>query len=81
MYIITFDQIRKAMVCPEQKTINAITEFKETNELWIKCRITEHEMNIALWEGINDFFKIEIINLKIDSSYKFAINTTEYFPV
>ena len=34
-------------------------------------------MNIALWKGTVDNVKIEIINLMIDTSYKFAINNTD----
>ena len=31
-------------------------------------------MNIALWEGVVDYFKIEIIHFMIDTSHKFAVN-------
>ena len=34
-------------------------------------------MNIALWKGIADYCKIEIINFMIDTGYKFAINNTD----
>ena len=34
-------------------------------------------MNIALRKGIVDFFKIEITDFVIDTSYKFAINYTD----
>ena len=34
-------------------------------------------MNIALWKGVVDFFKIEIIHFMIDTSHKFAVNTTD----
>ena len=30
-----------------------------------------------LWKGIADYFKIEIINLMIDTNYIFAINNTD----
>ena len=34
-------------------------------------------MNIALWKGIVDYFKIEIINFMIDTRYKVIINNTD----
>ena len=34
-------------------------------------------MNIALWKGIVDYFKIENINFMIDTNYKFAISNTD----
>ena len=34
-------------------------------------------MNIALWKDIVDYFKIEIVNFIIDTSYTFAINNTD----
>ena len=77
MYITTFDQLGIAKFCPKQEIIDVITKFKETNELWIKCRITQHGMNIARWKGVVDYFKIEIIHFMIDTSHKFAVNSTD----
>ena len=34
-------------------------------------------MNIALWKGVVDYFKIEIIHFMIDTSHKFAVNITD----
>ena len=34
-------------------------------------------MNIALWKGIVDYFKIETINFMKYTSYKFAVNNTD----
>ena len=34
-------------------------------------------MNIDLWKGMVDYYKIETIDFMIDTSYKFAINTTD----
>ena len=34
-------------------------------------------MNIALWKGVVDYFKIEIIHFMIDTSHKFAVNNTD----
>ena len=30
-------------------------------------------MNITLWKGTVDYFKIEIMNFMVNTSYKFAI--------
>ena len=76
MHIATFDQLRIATFCPKQEIIDVIIKSKEMKELWIKCCITQRGMNIALWKGIVDYFKIEI-NFMIDTSYKFAINNTD----
>ena len=34
-------------------------------------------MNIALWKGVVDYFKIEITHFVIDTSHKFAVNNTD----
>ena len=34
-------------------------------------------MNIALWKGVVDYFKIEIIHFMIDTSHKFAVKNTD----
>ena len=34
-------------------------------------------MNIALWKGTVDNFKIEIINFVIDTNYEFVINNKD----
>ena len=34
-------------------------------------------MNIALWKGVDNYFKIEIIDLMKDTSHKFAVNNTD----
>ena len=34
-------------------------------------------MNIALWKGVVDYFKIEIVRFMIDTSHKFAVNNTD----
>ena len=34
-------------------------------------------MNIALWKGVVDYFKIETIHFMIDTSHKFAVNNTD----
>ena len=34
-------------------------------------------MNIALWKGVVDYFKIEIIHFMIDTSHKFTVNNTD----
>ena len=77
VHITTFDQFGIAKFYPKQEIIDVITKSKETNELWIKSCITQHGMNIALWKGIIDYFKIEIINFMIDTSQKFAVNNTD----
>ena len=39
--------------------------------------ITQHGMYIALWKGVVDYFKIEIIHFMRDNSHKFAANNTD----
>ena len=39
--------------------------------------MTQHAMNIALWKGVVDYFKIEIIHFMTDTSHKFAVNNTD----
>ena len=34
-------------------------------------------MNVALWKGVVDYYKIEIIHFMIDTSHKFAVNNTD----
>ena len=34
-------------------------------------------MNIALWKGVVDYYKIEIIYFMIDTNHKFAVNNTD----
>ena len=77
MYITTFDQLGIAKFCPKQEIIDVITKSKESKELWINGCINQHGMNIALWKGVVDYFKIEIIHFMIDTSHKFAVNNTD----
>ena len=69
MHITTFDQLGIAKYRPKQEIIDVITKSNETNELWIKGCITQHGMNIALWTGVVEYFKIEIIHFMIDTKY------------
>ena len=77
MNAITCEQFGIAKFCPKQEIIHVIKKSKEANELWTKCCVTQHGMNIALWKGIVDHFKIEINNFSIDTSLKFAFNNTD----
>ena len=77
MHITTFDQFLIAKFRPKQEIVDVITKSEETNELWNECCITQHGMDIALWKGIADNFKIEMIKFMIDTSYRFTINNTD----
>ena len=58
---------------PEQEFLLVITEPVEPDKLWIESRITQRRMDMTVWEGITNNFKIEVIHFMVNTSKTFIV--------
>ena len=72
-FVTTIDKFLIDKFSPEQEIWLVITEPMEPDKLWIESRITQRRMDITVWEGITNNFKIEVIHFVVNTSNKFIV--------
>ena len=72
-FVNTINEFLIDKFSPEQEIWLVITEPMESVKLWIESRVTQRRMDITVWEGITNNFKIEVIHFMVNNSIKFIV--------
>ena len=72
-FVTTINEFLIDKLSPEQEIWLVTTEPLEPDLLWIESRVTQRRMDITVWEGITNNFKIEVIHCMVNTSNKFIV--------